>query len=146
MVAGRRGTVKQVSFRSAKANSQQKNRKAQFMDKKWLFFWGRPFSPLYGMVMRSRESCYQRGWFRSTRFSVPVVSVGNLTLGGTGKTPMVQYLARLLLENGLKPAVISRGYGGATRKPVNVVSDGKEVLLSAGLVGDEPRLLAETLP
>jgi tetraacyldisaccharide 4'-kinase len=59
---------------------------------------------------------------------------------------MVQYLARMLLENGFKPAVVSRGYGGATKEPVNVVSDGKQVLLPTDLVGDEPRLLAETLP
>jgi tetraacyldisaccharide 4'-kinase len=72
--------------------------------------------------------------------------VGNLTLGGTGKTPLVQYLARLLLKNGFMPAVVSRGYGGATKEPVNVVSDGSHVLLPAELVGDEPRLLAETLP
>jgi tetraacyldisaccharide 4'-kinase len=58
---------------------------------------------------------------------------------------MVQYLARLLKEHGYKPAVISRGYGGSTREPVNVVSDGSRVLLPAKLVGDEPRLLAETL-
>ena len=116
------------------------------MDKQRLFVFGRPFSPLYGALMRFRERCYQRRLFKTIRLPVPVISVGNLTLGGTGKTPMVQYLARLLLENGFKPAVVSRGYGGATKKPVNVVSDGNQVLLPADLVGDEPRLLAETLP
>jgi len=116
------------------------------METKFLFTLGRPFSPLYGLLMRLRESCYRHGFFKTTRLPVPVISVGNLTLGGTGKTPMVQYLARLLQENGFRPAVVSRGYGGATREPVNVVSDGKRVLLPAALVGDEPRLLAETLP
>ncbi len=116
------------------------------MNKKLLFNLGRPFSPLYGTLMRFRESCYQRRLFKTTYFPVPVISVGNLTLGGTGKTPMVQNLARLLTENGFRPAVISRGYGGATKEPVNVVSDGEKVLLSAEFVGDEPRLLAETLP
>lgn len=115
------------------------------MGTKLLFSLGRPFSPIYGSIMRLRESCYQRGIFRITRLPVPVISVGNLTLGGTGKTPMVQYLARLLLENGFRPAVVSRGYGGATKEPVNVVSDGQQVLLPAEFVGDEPRLLAETL-
>lgn len=118
----------------------------QKMNKQQLFTLGRPFSPLYGMVMRLRERCYQRGIFKVTRFPVPVVSVGNLTLGGTGKTPLVQYLARLLQARGFSPAVISRGYGGSTKKPVNVVSDGRETLLPAERVGDEPRLLAETLP
>lgn len=116
------------------------------MKKELLFNLGRPFSPLYGMLMRFRESCYMHGVFRTTRFPVPVISVGNLTLGGTGKTPMVQCLARLLQEAGFRPAAISRGYGGATREPVNVVSNGEEVLLPAAFVGDEPRLLAETLP
>ncbi len=116
------------------------------METELLFMLGRPFAPLYGALMRVREGCYRCGLFRTEQLPVPVISVGNLTLGGTGKTPMVQYLARLLLEHGYKPAVISRGYGGSTRKAVNVVSDGLDVLLPADLVGDEPRLLAETLP
>ncbi len=117
-----------------------------FMETKLLFMLGRPFSPLYGLLMRLRERCYQYGLFKVEQLPVPVISVGNLTLGGTGKTPMVQYLARLLLEHGYKPAVISRGYGGSTKEPVNVVSDGAKIFLPAELVGDEPRLLAETLP
>ncbi|HHL34320.1 MAG TPA: tetraacyldisaccharide 4'-kinase [Desulfobulbaceae bacterium] len=116
------------------------------METKLLFMLGRPFSPVYGALMRMREGCYRHGLFTSERLPVPVISVGNLTLGGTGKTPMVQYMARLLLEHGYKPAVISRGYGGSTKEAVNVVSDGRDVLLPADLVGDEPRLLAETLP
>ena len=116
------------------------------METKLLFMLGRPFAPLYGALMRIREGFYRHGLFKSEQFPVPVISVGNLTLGGTGKTPMVQRLARLLLEHGYKPAVISRGYGGSTREAVNVVSDGRDVLLPADLVGDEPRLLAETLP
>ncbi len=111
-----------------------------------LFTLGRPFAPLYGLAMRLREQCYLKGIFKSERFPVPVISVGNLTMGGTGKTPMVQAIVRLLLEAGKKPAVISRGYGGSTKEPVNVVSDGRAILLPAELVGDEPRLLAETLP
>ncbi|MCI5223947.1 MAG: hypothetical protein D3924_15065, partial [Candidatus Electrothrix sp. AR4] len=79
-------------------------------------------------------------------FDVPVISIGNLTMGGTGKTPMVQYLARLLQKNGYQPAIISRGYGGATKERINVVSDGENVLLDASYVGDEPRMLAEALP
>ena len=116
------------------------------MGKKLLFAVGRPFSPLYGWAMRLRETGYRRGVFRTARMAVPVISVGNLTLGGTGKTPLVLHLARLLLDHGLRPAVISRGYGGATRKPVNIVSDGSDILLSAREAGDEPRLLAESLP
>jgi tetraacyldisaccharide 4'-kinase len=110
------------------------------------FALGRPFAPLYSAVMRLRETCYRQGFFKSHRLNVPVISVGNLTLGGTGKTPMVHYLARLLQANGLRPAVISRGYGGAAKGKVNLVSNGAELLLDAESAGDEPRFLAETLP
>ena len=110
------------------------------------FALGRPFSPLYSWAMRLREAGYRHGIFRSYRLDVPVVSVGNLTLGGTGKTPMVHYLARLLQQNSFKPAIISRGYGGTANNAVNIVSDGESLLLDAQAAGDEPRLLAEALP
>jgi tetraacyldisaccharide 4'-kinase len=110
------------------------------------FALGRPFSPLYSLAMRLREAWYRRGMLRSYRFDVPVISVGNLTMGGTGKTPMVQYLARLLQSHGFRPAIVSRGYGGIASSKVNVVSDGTTLLLDAHAAGDEPRLLAETLP
>lgn len=112
----------------------------------FLFALGRPFSPLYGAIMRIREACYLRGIFASHRLGAPVISVGNLTLGGSGKTPLVQHLARLLQANGRRPAVISRGYGGRAQERVNVVSDGERLLLDAAMAGDEPRFLAETLP
>ncbi|MDX9834757.1 MAG: tetraacyldisaccharide 4'-kinase [Desulfobulbus sp.] len=107
---------------------------------------GRPFAPLYSAVMRLRETCYRRGLFATHRLGVPVISVGNLTVGGTGKTPMVQHLARLLKDNGFRPAVVSRGYGGKAQARVNLVSDGSRLLLDADQAGDEPRFLAETLP
>lgn len=110
------------------------------------FALGRPLSPLYSLAMRLRERLYRRGVLQSYQLRVPVISVGNLTLGGSGKTPLVQYLARQLQERGYHPAIISRGYGGKARDKVNVVSDGASVLLGAELAGDEPRLLAETLP
>lgn len=110
------------------------------------FTLGRPFSPIYSLAMRLRESCYRRGHLQSYRFDVPIISVGNLTMGGTGKTPMVQYLACLLQSHGFHPAVVSRGYGGTANGKVNVVSDGSTLLLDAKKAGDEPRLLAETLP
>ncbi len=116
------------------------------MNKKIYYGLGRPFSPLYSFAMRLRERWYQKGIFRSTSFPVPVISVGNLTMGGTGKSPMVQYLATLLQERGYRPAIISRGYGGSTKERVNIVSDGSEILLDADYVGDEPRMLAQTLP
>ncbi len=116
------------------------------MKRKVLFTFGRPFSPVYSMAMRIRELCYKKGIFRTTSFAVPVVSVGNLTMGGTGKTPLVKYMAARFLERGYKPAIISRGYGGATRERVNLVSDGQTVLLDAAFAGDEPCMLAHSLP
>ena len=110
------------------------------------FALGRPLSPLYSVAMRLREAGYRRGIFATHRLDAPVISVGNLTMGGTGKTPMVQYLARFLQASGLHPAVISRGYGGTAKEKVNLVSDGNRLLLNARTAGDEPRFLAETLP
>lgn len=65
----------------------------------------------YGLGTRIRNALFDRGWKRSVRAAVPVVSVGNLTLGGTGKTPCVEYVAGLLREHGVRPVIISRGYG-----------------------------------
>ena len=77
---------------------------------------------------------------------MPVISIGNLTMGGTGKTPMVRYVAELLQQHGLQPVIVSRGYGGRASGPINIVSDGRQLLLSAQEAGDEPRMLAEMLP
>ncbi len=111
-----------------------------------LNFLGRPFGPLYSAVMKFREFLYYKGIKKRHKLSVPVISVGNLTMGGTGKTPLVAYLASILLQKGFKPAIISRGYGGAAGNKVNVVSDAKEVFLNAKSAGDEPCFLAHSLP
>lgn len=111
-----------------------------------LFTFGRPLSPLYGLAMKVRELCYTRGFFRSHALPVPVISVGNLVLGGTGKTPTVRYLAEFFRERGYHPAVLSRGYGGKTRERISVVSDGLKILLDPQQVGDEPYMLAQSLP
>lgn len=107
---------------------------------------GRIFSPLYGGLMILRAWCYRIGLFKKHRLPVPVISIGNLTLGGTGKTPLVMYVVRQLQAIGRKPAIVSRGYGGTAKKTVNVVSDTKSILLEPLAAGDEPRLLAESLP
>lgn len=107
---------------------------------------GRPFSPVYALVMRIRAACYAKGLLRRYRPPVPVISIGNLTMGGTGKTPAVISVCLSLQQWGYRPAVISRGYGGRPAAPVNIVSDGTTFFLPAGICGDEPRLLAEALP
>src|SRR5262245_12390524 len=67
----------------------------------------------YGVAVRLRNLAYKRGWLRSERVRVPVVSVGNLTVGGTGKTPCVEYIARFFRDLDRRVAILSRGYGGA---------------------------------
>ena len=94
----------------------------------------------------ARNRLYDRGLLRQQKLPCPVVSVGNLTVGGTGKTPTVIFLATLLKENGHRPAVLSRGYGGSANAPVNVVSDGKHILMGWREAGDEPVLIARAAP
>ena len=80
------------------------------------------------------------------KLSCPVISVGNLAVGGTGKTPMVIWLARFLSEEGWRVGVVSRGYRGEETKRVLVVSDGRNILAGSDISGDEPQLLAICLP
>jgi len=102
-------------------------------------------SVLYGAIVRLRNTLYDRKAIPPVKLPRPVVSVGNITAGGTGKTPMVIHLARFLRERGYRPAVVSRGYGSRGGKAVNVVSDGKTVLLDPERAGDEPYLMARVL-
>jgi tetraacyldisaccharide 4'-kinase len=102
---------------------------------------------LYGRVAALRRAWYERVPDRRHRLARPVISVGNLVVGGSGKTPVVAWLARLLLEKGHRPAILSRGYGRrAHRDGVVVVSDGDRVLAPTAMSGDEPQMLARALP
>ncbi len=105
-----------------------------------------PWALLYGTVGWLRSKCYASGLFVSYRAAVPVVSVGNLAAGGTGKTPVVDWLVKNFLQQGKKVAVVSRGYGGTFSGEVGVVSKGDGLLLDAGQAGDEPYLLARRNP
>lgn len=106
-----------------------------------------PLSRLYGRVALLRRAWYERHPDRRRRLSRPVISVGNLTLGGSGKTPIVAALAQLLMEHGERPAILSRGYGRRrTADGVVVVSNGAQVLVEAEQSGDEPQMLARALP
>jgi tetraacyldisaccharide 4'-kinase len=93
----------------------------------------------------ARGFLYDAGVLTAARASVPVVSVGNLAVGGAGKTPVVLALAARLAAAGRRPAVLSRGYG-AVRGDDRVVADGHSVLLDAARGGDEPVLLARRIP
>ncbi|HEX8141563.1 MAG TPA: tetraacyldisaccharide 4'-kinase [Pyrinomonadaceae bacterium] len=105
-----------------------------------------PFGALYGAVIRARLALYGSGAMKVHRVGVPVLSVGNLTTGGTGKTPLVEWLARAVaLRQGKRVCILTRGYGRADERRRVLVSDGHSVLADALEGGDEPRLLAESL-
>lgn len=105
----------------------------------------RPVSSLYGLVTAARNRLYDRGVLRAHRLPVPVISIGNLTAGGTGKTPLTIHLARMLLAAGARPLVLSRGYG-SEGTGTRIVSDGAAVLLGPSQGGDEPVLIARSVP
>ena len=92
-----------------------------------------PFSWLYAAVLAVRNWLYDAGWKRAETFAVPLLGVGNLRVGGTGKTPHVAWLTEELLRLGHRPAILSRGYGRSTRGPR--LATGQD---SAATVGDEP--------
>lgn len=101
---------------------------------------------LYDIGLEAYLAMERVGLRHRTRLPVPTVSIGNLVVGGTGKTPMTQLLCRTLAAEGKRVAVLSRGHGGAGQG-VRIVSDGQgKVLLGADEAGDEPLLLACTLP
>jgi tetraacyldisaccharide 4'-kinase len=102
-------------------------------------------SIFYRLGLYLNRLAYRSGIFSTRSLSGRVISVGNLTLGGTGKTPVVIMIAEILRDQGLKPAILSRGYGGDSNEKVNVVSDGKKLLLSADQAGDEPVMIARRL-
>ena len=99
-------------------------------------WWTRPLAALYGGVIRLRRTLYRSGWLRSERLPVPVVVIGNLTAGGTGKTPLAIAVAASLREHGYRPGVVSRGHGGAQREPL-LLGDAPD----PQQVGDEPCLI-----
>ena len=104
-------------------------------------------SAAYSAAAAWRRAWYARDPSRRRRLTRPVVSVGNLRVGGSGKTPIVEYIARLLVEQGERPAVLTRGYGRrVARDGVTVVSDGTRVIADLDEAGDEPLMLARALP
>lgn len=90
----------------------------------------------YGAVSALRRQAYRRGWLRSYTLEKPVVVVGNISVGGTGKTPLTVALVQALAARGLRAGVVSRGYGGSERGPLLLNADS-----AAAQVGDEPLLI-----
>jgi tetraacyldisaccharide 4'-kinase len=105
-----------------------------------------PASAAYRAGLALRQTAYAVGLRRSRRLPCRVVAVGNLTVGGTGKTPTVELLVRALVARGHRVVVLSRGYGRRAGPDVALVSDESRVLLGAADAGDEPVVLARRLP
>ncbi|HCV43273.1 MAG TPA: tetraacyldisaccharide 4'-kinase [Bacteroidetes bacterium] len=104
-----------------------------------------PFSWLYGFGILCRNMAFDLGLLKSTSVGVPVISVGNMTMGGTGKTPLVEYIVGVCLAKGRRVAVVSRGYKRGS-SGVLVVSDGERVLANVDKGGDEPVQIARKYP
>ncbi len=100
----------------------------------------------YGAVARLNRALHRRGWLRRERLGCRVLSVGNPGVGGSGKTPVVAFLARELRRRGHRVAIASRGYKRRGGEALVVVSDGRRVLSSVEEAGDEPMLLAARVP
>jgi tetraacyldisaccharide 4'-kinase len=99
-------------------------------------------SAIYGGVQKIHSDIYMNGWSARHRLACTVISIGNLAAGGTGKTPMTEYVARLCQGRGYKTAVLSRGYKGRAERCGGVVSDGHQLLMTPEVSGDEPFMLA----
>lgn len=99
-------------------------------------WWALPLAVLYAGATGVRRGLYRHGWLRSVRLPVPVVVVGNISVGGTGKTPLVMALVEGLRDRGFAPGVVSRGYGGSAHSPRLL-----DARPDPATVGDEPALI-----
>ncbi|MGE9268301.1 MAG: tetraacyldisaccharide 4'-kinase, partial [Verrucomicrobiales bacterium] len=120
------------------------------------------FSLLFRLLVKARLRLIRSGWKPSARLATTVVSIGNLTMGGTGKTPVTELLSRALQKRGRRIAILSRGYKSRDlpevqrwrhpesdrefTSPPKIVSDGQTLLLDVAYAGDEPYMLAKNLP
>jgi tetraacyldisaccharide 4'-kinase len=107
----------------------------------------RPLAAIVGRLAVMRRRYYESDPVLRRRLAQPVVSIGNLSVGGSGKTPIVAHVTALLVESGERPAILTRGYGRTDEQPgVVVVSDGRDLHADLGRAGDEPLMLARALP
>jgi tetraacyldisaccharide 4'-kinase len=107
-----------------------------------LFF---PLVMLYTLVIYLRNKFYDWSWLKSYSVDAPVISVGNIQMGGTGKTPLVQYLSKKLMDDGYSVVILSRGYRRKGKEGIIVEGDTK-LEINLDIVGDEPYLLKQNLP
>jgi len=104
-----------------------------------------PIGWLYGLIMRVRNALYDRGIFKSYDLGAKTISVGNITTGGTGKTPLVKLIAEILSENGEAVCILTRGYGRKNEKERVVVCSRDTMVADPEVAGDEPVELARNL-
>lgn len=105
-----------------------------------------PAAAAYASVQRLRSSLYQKEILKRVRVNPRVISIGNLTIGGTGKTPFTLRVVELLRDHGQSAAVLCKGYKRNSRESTLLVSDGTEILVDSRASGDEAQLLARSLP
>src|SRR6059036_945285 len=101
---------------------------------------------LFGGIVRVRNALYSAGYLRQERLSRPVISIGNLTLGGTGKTPFAVFVAGILQGLGAVPALLSRGYGRESPGDLRVAPPEEVIEQAAMVLGDEPALFRRKVP
>lgn len=104
-----------------------------------------PLSLIYGAVVAVRSALYRKGHYQTHKVSLPVISVGNLTTGGTGKTPLVEWITRRLAERGHRVCILTRGYGRTNPTQRVFVSDGAQILADIDRSGDEAFMMAQSL-
>lgn len=102
-------------------------------------------SLLFTLAVRCNAWMYRARWRRTRRIPCRVISIGNLVVGGTGKTPLTIFVARMLQQQHMRVAVICRGYKGTAEKKGGIVCDGRSILMEAAAAGDEPFLIASKL-
>lgn len=101
---------------------------------------------LYEALVRARNGLYAKGLFTQHRLPGPVISVGNITVGGSGKTPLVIHIAQLIAERGFQPAILTRGYGRDSSDKTVIVRPGELVPSAARVLGDEPAVIRRHVP
>lgn len=106
----------------------------------------RVFSVLYELGVRVKLNLYETGLFPRTKLNCCVISIGNITVGGTGKTPTAQKVAVMIQKMGYRVVILNRGYRSHWQENIGVVSDGKKIYMTAYEAGDEAYLMAKTLP
>lgn len=105
-----------------------------------------PLSAGFRFGIALRQAGYRHGWFKTQRLARPVVSIGNLTTGGTGKTPLVACVVNILLRGGWKPSILTRGYGRRSKTGLVIVAPDASRRADPLEIGDEPALLARMFP